>query len=399
MPSILKRLYPIILLVVATGCRTGIGDDRGSQKETEYSIVIKGLVQNGAGETIYLDEIGAREFIPVDTASCNEQGEFNIRFHRSNTNFYALRSTSKGYITLLLKPDEEVIFKGNYHSVHPYEVKGSDGSELIRELSVEHKKVVDAMARISRDNRAALSDPEYRTIKQKLDRKFDSLASYFYDYSLRFIHNNPQSPAILIALYNQYGYGLPVFSLQSDLDVYCFVDSALSIHFPDNESVKMLHSQIESARQTKKAGQKEQGLKTGDTAPDFILNDPDGNKVVLRNFRGKYVLLSFWATWSKPSMQENTYLKKAYRMFSDKDLVIFQVSIDENASYWKHIIESDTLSWYHASDLKRWDSRVNDLYYLEKIPANFLINPNGTILATDLFGQELIEELSRLLSK
>ncbi|MBN2698086.1 MAG: redoxin domain-containing protein [Bacteroidales bacterium] len=379
-----------------TGCRFSHKEPSPNHEARQETVVIQGNVKNGAGEPVYLDEIAPREFIPVDTVYCNEEGEFSIRFATNRTAFYALRSTLKGYVTLLLEPGEKVRFSGNLEAVHPYSIKGSEGSELIRELSAEHKRVIDAMAEISRKNRASLHHPDYQSIKLQLDRTFDSLASAFYDYSLRFIHDHAPSPAILIALYNQYGYGLPVFSMESDMDVYRFVDSSLSALYPDNESVRMLHAQIKSAEQQMKAVPAKGGLMPGDSAPDFVIRDPDGNTVALSDLRGKHVLLAFWATWSKPGMDENHFLRKAHRMFGEKGLAIFQISLDENPAVWKEVIKSDSLTWYHGSDLMRWDSRINDLYFIEKIPSNFLITPDGKIDSIDLFGQNLIEELEKI---
>lgn len=386
----------LLSLLLTSGCQgkkdPGIEDQIISENKT----VVKGLLENGSDELIYFDEMGARAFYPIDTVRCNDKGEFLIRFRADHTAFYALRGEDQSYVTLLIEPGQKVEFRGSINSSHDYFVKGSPGSELIHKLAIEHKRTVAEMAQISRQNKMALRSPDYQEIKLKLDERFDSLATAFYDYSLNFIHENHQSLSILIALYNQYGYGLPVFNLKADPDIFHFVDSSLSKYYPENEAVKMLHSQLASANLSNNTAAQKSGLKTGDKAPDFVMTDFKGNPIALNDFKGNYVLLSFWAAWSRPSKDENEYLKKAFRMFHNKGFNILQVSLDENEQLWKQTIEADTLLWHHASDLRRWESKINDLYHLEKIPSNYLISPDGKIIGIDLFGEDLIQQLRKI---
>lgn len=395
MPLIKIQFSLLFFMLLAIGCRSNIKNDSENPNSSDNNILINGVLEHGAGEYIYLDEMNAREFIPIDTVICDEKGEFNIPFRSEYAAFYALKSMDKGYVTLLLEPGEKVEFKGDNNSFHSYSVTGSPGSELINMLSVEHKKTVTALAEISKKNRASMKLPGYQEVKLKLDEEFDSLATAFYNYSVQFIYENPQSLSILIALYNQYGYGLPVFNPDADINLFQFVDSSLSIHYPNNDAVKMLHSQIETSGRKDDNALQTSGPKLGEKAPDFVMNDYEGNPIALIDFRGNYLLLSFWAAWSKPSREENEYLKKAFQMFGDKGFTIFQISIDDNERLWKQTIESDKLDWHHASDLRRWESEINDLYSLEKIPSNYLISPDGNVAGIDLFGEELIETLRK----
>jgi peroxiredoxin len=137
----------------------------------------------------------------------------------------------------------------------------------------------------------------------------------------------------------------------------------------------------------------------GEMAPDFTQNDPDGKPVKLSDFRGKYLLVDFWASWCGPCRMENPNVVKTYNEFKDKNFTILGVSLDrENArDAWLKAIEKDQLTWHHVSDLKFWNNEVAKLYMVRAIPDNFLIGPDGRIVARGLRGDKLREKLAELI--
>lgn len=138
--------------------------------------------------------------------------------------------------------------------------------------------------------------------------------------------------------------------------------------------------------------------KVNNVAPDFTLKDTSGNALSLSDFRGKYVLLDFWAGWCRDCRIENKNLVKQYKKYKDrKDFVILSVSLDFNAETWKKVIELDQLAWpYHVSDLKKWKSPVAQLYGVRSIPATFLIDKQGNIIAEGLTGKKLEVKLNEV---
>lgn len=138
----------------------------------------------------------------------------------------------------------------------------------------------------------------------------------------------------------------------------------------------------------------------GGAAADFTLNDPSNKPVSLSSFRGKYVLLDFWASWCVPCRKENPNVKAAYNQFKGKNFTVLSVSLDDGKDgevKWLAAIEKDQLNWTQTRDINRAGGRVSDLYGVKTIPQNFLIDPNGKILAIGLRGSELQKKLAELI--
>ena len=135
----------------------------------------------------------------------------------------------------------------------------------------------------------------------------------------------------------------------------------------------------------------------GTQAVDFTQNDTANNPVSLSSFKGKYVLIDFWASWCGPCRHENPAVVAAFNEFRNKNFTILSVSLDQSKDKWKQAILADNLTWTHVSDLKYWQNEVAQLYHIQSIPANMLIDPNGKIIARNLRGRALYEALGKLL--
>ena len=145
-----------------------------------------------------------------------------------------------------------------------------------------------------------------------------------------------------------------------------------SAKFPEDEALATL-------KKTQRSSQ----------APDFSLPDTLGTAVSLSSFRGKYVLVDFWASWCGPCRQENPSIVKAFNQFKDKNFTVLGVSLDKAKAPWLKAIKDDGLTWTHVSDLKYWNNAAATLYNVRSIPFNILVDPQGNIVGENLRGSEL----------
>lgn len=204
------------------------------------------------------------------------------------------------------------------------------------------------------------------------ERAGDSVAVY--------IRAHPASPvsANLFVLLSDYPY-------EKLRPLYAGLDSSLHA----NEMVVRTGRKLEGGPPSE--------AKLGRMAPDIVLPDSSGKKIALSSLKGKYVLLDFWASWCGACRAENPNLVAAYQRLHQKGLEVYAVSLDTDKAAWLKAIDKDKLSWIHVSDLKGRECRASGLYDVSGIPHNFLINPDGKIIATNVRGKKATAELTKLM--
>lgn len=196
----------------------------------------------------------------------------------------------------------------------------------------------------------------------------------------KFLTENPASPVALDAVKSFAGYS-PEYNKVFPL-------------------FQKLHPSILNSEEGKKYGEelkKYEAVGLGKHAPGFSLPDTAGRIVQLSDLKGKYVLLDFWASWCGPCRTENPHVVKAYEAYKDKGFTVLGVSLDDEKGKeaWLKAIKDDGLqNWAHVSDLKGWKSDASQLYGIRAIPSNFLLDPDGKIIAKDLRGDALERALS-----
>lgn len=167
------------------------------------------------------------------------------------------------------------------------------------------------------------------------------------------------------------------------------------------ELFKMIPGKVQSSELGQYVNQQIQLSKInpiGSVIQNFTQNDTAGKPVNISSFRGKYVLLDFWASWCRPCRMENPNVVAAYNKFHNKNFTILSVSLDQARPAWISAIKMDGLTWNHVSDLKGWNNEVAGIFHITSIPQNILIDPNGKIIAKNLRGPLLDSKLSEFLN-
>ena len=202
-------------------------------------------------------------------------------------------------------------------------------------------------------------------------------------------------------LLNQFAGGHPDYYIS----IHALEQTLLPVPDDINVTERTFNGLDEKVRQTP-AGQALKrsidgflAVAVGKMAPDFSAPDTTGHMISLSSFRGKYVLLDFWASWCGPCREENPIVKAAYRKYHQRNFEIISVSLDMpgKKKEWEEAIRKDDLPWQQVSDLKYWNSDPAHLYSIRSIPQNFLIDPNGKIVAADLRGPALEKTLEKIL--
>jgi peroxiredoxin len=362
--------------------------------------VIEGQLENATNEKVYLIELKTNGINKVDSVQLKEDGKFEFTGYTPTAKFFVVRTNPKNSVTLIAEPDDKITLKGDARNLgENYTVSGSEGSREIMKLRKKLETTIaslDSLGRIYQNNQ---NKEGAEKLRNRLNKESRRLVEEQKDYTKNFIDNNINSLASLMALYQQIGPRSYVLNPRDDFSYFKKVDSALMENYPNSEPVKSLHSQLQKIKErmdSEKASKEK--LAIGKKAPEIALPNPEGDTVRLSSLRGNYVLLDFWASWCKPCRVENPNLVKNYNNFKDEDFEIYQVSLDRNRSDWVNAIEKDNLDWYHVSDLKFWNSAAAQKYNIRSIPANFLLNKQGEIIAKDLRGDDLGARLRKVFS-
>lgn len=383
-----KTISLFIVIVIAFSCK----------QQAEEFFTVSGKISNGNGEKLFLVELTNSSIHVIDSTILNEEGTYSFKGKTDIPKFYALRTNSSNYLTLVINNLDQIVINSDIHNLwRNAEINGSEASSEILTLRHELEGNIYKLDSLANYFKSTIGTRDYYKSKDSLKLASEEIIKNHTNYSKAFVEKNSTNLAGLMALYQQIAPRRNVLTMQNDFEYFNMIDTSLMSLYPESEAVKKLHADIkEYKRQEKETDLNSTKVEIGLAAPEIMLTNPVGDTVRLSSFKGKYVLLDFWASWCSPCRAENPNLVKTYKKYHAKGFEIYQVSLDRSRDSWVNAIEKDQLEWTQVSDLKFWNSEAAKTYQIQSIPASFLIDKKGKIIAKNLRGDLLEAKLSEI---
>ena len=351
-------------------------------KENEYSISgqVDGMEN---GKKVFVEIQSETGMVAKDTGVV-ENGKFEIKGITEEIDLGFIRiedeNTSlpfileKGAITVVIKKD----------TIQNSTVGGTYNNDKLQSFNTETKVISEKIMKYQQANTERIKEARAAndtvTINQVM-KEFNGFQEEMNGLSVKFVKENNKAYLSLLLLEN--------FLVRNYLPV-----EEIKGYF---ETIDKSLLGTKSAANIKKAIDGNAGNAIGAAATEFSGPNPEGKIITLKESLGKVTIIDFWASWCGPCRMENPNVVAIYNEFHDKGLNIIGVSLDKDETKWKEAIAKDGLTWTHVSNLKFWDEPIAKLYSVESIPATFILDENGIIVAKDLRGDDLKAKIKELL--
>lgn len=367
-----------------------------SAQTGNYNYKISGTVKGYYGKKLYLEKLNLNSVAIIDSAVRNKKdNSFSFSGKDTEPSLYRVRIGNSGndsYLVTIDKPNNVITLHGDSLTIPAFEytVIGSVGSEQIR------KQIKNAMANYSLIN--ALDNEMFSNInmseKERNDIQLqrDAVSNAHILQVNQFI-DTVSNPVVLIFC------TMSLLNPEESFEQWKKTNARLQAKGYTFSLAREFSNQVKEIEELiELQNNPPQGINIGSIAPEIALTDTSGQVIKLSSLRGKYVLIDFWASWCGPCRVENPNVVSAYNKFKDKGFEVYSVSLDQDMARWKKAIKADKLSWpYHVSELKGWNSRVCQEYNITSIPNNYLLDPDGKVIATGLRGDQLHTTLQQYL--
>ncbi|MFT4152916.1 redoxin domain-containing protein [Parafilimonas sp.] len=363
-----------VSLVLFAGCKNG-GEN----------FTVSGKITNPSADSIYLEELSytTPETKKLDSAKIDKNGNYTLKGSSAQQNLFMIGFKDNPAV-ILVNDTKDIKIDFEPNGLQFPEVKSSDATKELYAFIKDYFQKDSALAVIYQQLNAlteeTAKDTNYvRNLRQDYTTRISALSSL-----LSAAINRSKNPAVICFVLDRAKGAI------APQDLSALAESAAK-RFPQHTGLASFKTEL-----AKQVNPNANYPLLNQQAPDLTMASPDGKKISVSNYKGKYLLVDFWASWCAPCRQENPNVVEAYNKFKNKNFDILGVSLDDDKTAWLKAIQDDHLAWTHISDL-RSPSAAASLYHFDGIPFNVLIDPQGKIIASGLRGPALEQKLSEVL--
>ena len=364
----MKNILYILLILAVFACN--------SQPENSILLSVE-ITNNVEGGKVKLEKIINDEMIVVDSIQMGLENKFDKYIVIDEPAFYRLNIFGKQYVTLILNnTDVSVRADGNIPN-GTFEVTGSPDTDYILGLNKLKQEFQIQVQGLNQEFMTARNDGDLNKISE-LQAKYLAQKAASDELVKGKIREMGNSIAAVLAL--------QFLDAEAEFSFFEEIANKFNANLPNSSYTKTLVAQVNKMKK----------LAVGSPAPEISLPNPDGDIITLSSFEGKYVMVDFWAAWCKPCRQENPNVVRMYNQYNSQGFEVLGVSLDRKKDAWVKAIADDGLAWSQVSDLQYFNSEAATTYNISSIPATYLIDPDGNILAKNLRGAALEAKLQEV---
>ena len=357
------------------------------------NLTVQGSITGMPQQTVILEELSLSGATTViDSASSSDNGSFELQGTIPEPGLYRLRFSADPAAFVLLSAEPGALrVNGKWANLPGHTISGSAASQSLLGFIEEVRKFTqdfEAYSTVQDTMRARGNDSLLKQVAGEMEARNASFTRYVETYAdtTKYLPNAVFAAALL----NPATETVYLEAFAKNLPTRFKADATLVRQFTARQA--QIASQDVASQQGAASGPA-----VGAAAPAIQAATPDGGTASLASLKGRYVLVDFWASWCGPCRAENPNVVAAFQKFKGKNFTILGVSLDTDGDKWKRAISDDGLTWTHVSDLQGWESIAARDYSVQSIPTNFLVTPDGKIVARDLRGSALEEKLAEVL--